>query len=74
MTGRVVRRAEAKRDLIKHFVYLAEEADLEMARRFRNAAIESCGLLAEMPELGPQRRFKDPRLANARMWPIRGFR
>ena len=74
MTGRVLRRAEAKRDLVKHFVYLAEQTDLETARRFRRAADEACHLLAEMPELGPRRRFKSSRLANARMWPIKGFR
>ena len=74
MSGKVYRRTEAKRDLVKHFVYLAEEADLETAQRFRQATEEACRLLAEMPELGPRRDFKNPRLSDVRMWPIKGFK
>ena len=74
MSGRVVRRSQAKRDLIKHFVYLAEKADLETARRFLRAADAACDLLAGMPELGPRREFKAARLRNTRMWPIKEFR
>ncbi len=74
MSRKVYRRAQAKRDIVKHFVYLAEQADLDTARRFRTAVEEACNLLAEMPELGPTRRFRNPRLASTRMWPLKGFR
>ena len=93
MTGKVFRRAEAKRDhlspplkgdvtttistaysaktlrrnTLRNKNYLAEQADLASAPRFRRAADEACHLLAEMPELGPRRRFKNSRLANARI-------
>lgn len=74
MSGRVLRRAQARRDLIKHFVYLAEQSNIDVARRFLAAANAACRLLAEMPELGPRRQFKNRRLANTRMWPIKEFR
>ncbi|GMV93645.1 MAG: hypothetical protein AMXMBFR82_34230 [Candidatus Hydrogenedentota bacterium] len=74
MSGKVVRRVEAKRDLIKHYVYLAEHADLETARRFLRATEEAFLLLAELPELGASRQFRNRQLAEVRMWPVKGFR
>ena len=74
MSGRVVRRAQAKRDLVKHFVYLAEQANLETAQRFLSATGAACRLLAEMPQLGPRRQFENPKLAQIRMWPVKDFR
>ena len=74
MSGRVLRRAQAKRDLINHFVYLAEQANIDVARRFLKATDSACRLLAEMPELGPRRRFKRRELAKTRMWPVKEFR
>ena len=73
MSGRVVRRAQAERDVIKHFVYLAEQADLDTARRFRNAVESACLLLSETPGLGVRRQFKNARLAHVRLWPVSGF-
>jgi hypothetical protein len=32
--GQIHKRAAAKRDLVQHYVYLAEHADLQTAERF----------------------------------------
>ena len=37
----VYKRASARRDLIEHYVYLAENAGLEIAERFLSNADES---------------------------------
>jgi toxin ParE1/3/4 len=71
---RILRRAQAKRDISRHFAYLAEHADITVARRFVRAIHSASRMLAEMPELGVRRPFKKKRLANVRMWPVREFR
>jgi plasmid stabilization system protein ParE len=48
----VFKREAAKRDLIRHFVYLAENASLEVPRRFKDAARDTFIELSEMPEDG----------------------
>lgn len=62
MTGRIVRR-----DLVRHFVYLAEQVDIDTARRFQDATAASFDLLSEMPELGSRRTFQNPKMADTRM-------
>ena len=74
MNERVVRRDQAKRDLVKHFVYLTERVNADSARRFLAATNAACDLLVEMPELGPRRSFKNPKLTEVRMWPVKGGR
>ena len=49
----IVKRLAAKRDLTQHFVWFAEEASTELARRFLQAAEKSFQDLAEMPKIGP---------------------
>jgi plasmid stabilization system protein ParE len=44
--ARVLKREAAKRDLIGHFVYLAGNASLEVARRFADAARNTFSELA----------------------------
>jgi plasmid stabilization system protein ParE len=50
---RIVKRPAAKRDLTQHFVWFAEEANFEVARRFLQAAEKSFQDLAAMPRMGP---------------------
>jgi toxin ParE1/3/4 len=50
---RVVKRLAAKRDLTQHFVWFAEQANFEVARRFLQAAERSFQDLAAMPRMGP---------------------
>ena len=46
LTPTVCRRAAARRDLIEHFVYLAENAGLDVAERFLTRAAASFNDLA----------------------------
>jgi len=71
--ARVIKRAAAKRDLTDHFVFLAENASVDVARRFLQSANNAFEELAQMPEIGVSRAFRNPRFANVRMWLIRGF-
>lgn len=52
MTHEVYKRAAARRDLVTHFVYLAENAGLDTADRFLANAERSFAELAEQPEMG----------------------
>jgi plasmid stabilization system protein ParE len=54
---RAVKREAAKRDLLRHFVYLAENATPEVARRFKEAARKTFSKLAETPGMGAPGRF-----------------
>lgn len=74
MTRRIIRRTQAKRDLVHHFLYLAENADVSTARRFQESAKASFQLLSEMPAIGSPRTFQDPNLNGVRIWPIKDFR
>ena len=56
---RVLKRVAAKRDLTDHFVFLGENASVDVARRFLHAANVSFQALAKMPELGAQRSFRN---------------
>lgn len=71
--GEVLKRAAAKRDLVDHFVYLAEHADLETADRFLRCAQESFADLARYPEMGAPLSIGGPELAGIRKWHVREF-
>jgi toxin ParE1/3/4 len=71
--ARVLKRARAIRVLIDHFVFLGENASVDVARRFLQSANSAFEELAQMPQIGASRTFRNPRFAAVRMWPIRGF-
>src|SRR2546423_1135099 len=71
--ARVIKRVAAKRDLTDHFVFLGDNASVDVARRFLHACNVSFQALAHMPELGTQRRFGNPRFSSVRAWPVKGF-
>jgi toxin ParE1/3/4 len=71
--ARVLKRAPASRDLIDHFVFLSENASVDVARRFIQSANSAFKELTQMPQIGASRTFRNPRFAAVRMWPIRGF-
>ena len=73
MNSRVRIRPQALRDLTEQGAYLAENAGLETALRFYEAAEETFRLLAAHPEMGRAREFRNPRLAGVRMCLIKGF-
>jgi toxin ParE1/3/4 len=49
---RVFKRAAARRDLVQHYVYLAENAGDAVADRFLECAESSFAALSEHPEMG----------------------
>ena len=70
---KIYQRAAARRDLVEHFVYLAENADLETAERFLGQTEASFNVLAEQPLIGAPLSLYDPALAGMRKWPVRDF-
>ena len=73
MKDRLLRRPQAKRDVIEIGRYIAEDS-LPTAIRFIRAARADMRKLAEMPGMGARREFSNPRLKDLRSWPISGFR
>ncbi len=69
----VYQRAAARRDLVEQFVYLAEEAGLDMAQRFLTNAEASFNDLACQPMLGVPLTLQHPSLAGIRKWRIKDF-
>jgi toxin ParE1/3/4 len=71
--ARVLKREAAKRDLIRHFVYLAETASLEVARRFKEAVRTTFSKLAETRGMGTPGKVRHGRYADVRLWRVGGF-
>jgi toxin ParE1/3/4 len=71
--ARVHKHVAAKRDLVEHYVYLAENAGLEIAERFLLQANESFSNLARHPALGVELALSRAELAGIRKWQIKGF-
>ena len=70
----VVRQREAaRRDLVEHFVYLAENASLDTADRFLSNAEASFTDLARQPGMGAPLNLKHPDLASLRKWRVKVF-
>ena len=59
---KVFRRAAARRDLIEHFVYLAQNADEATAERFFASADDTCSQLAQDPAMGSLLPLRAPEL------------
>ena len=69
----VFKRAAARRDLLEHYVYLAENADIPLADRFIDAAERTFSELAEQPDIGAPVSSKRAQLAGLRKWRVRDF-
>ncbi len=69
----VTKRESAKLDLVEHFVYLAENASLDVADRFLANAESSFNGLARQPMMGSPLHLKRPELANIRKWRVKDF-
>lgn len=70
---RVTKREAVQRDLVEHFVYLAENASLDVAERFLSSAEASFADLARQPMIGAPLTLKHPDLAGMRKWRVKGF-
>lgn len=71
--ARVYQRATARRDLIQHFVHLAEAAGEETADRFLTNARSTFEDLAEQPRIGAHLHLSNPALEHMRKWRVSGF-
>lgn len=69
----VSKRASARRDMIEHYVYLAEHAGIEIAERFLSSANESFSDLARHPALGTAQSLRGPKLTGLRKWRVSRF-
>jgi len=69
----VYQRATARRDLVEHFVYLAESAGLGTAERFLTQAEATFDELARQPSIGSPLTLRPPELAGLRKWRVRNF-
>jgi toxin ParE1/3/4 len=68
---KIIKRIRAKRDLTEQFAWLGQEAGVETAIRFRNAARQTFVELLRMPGMGTSNPLpEDPTI---RRWRIRGF-
>ncbi len=69
---RIVKRLAAKRDLTHYFVWFAEQAGVDLARRFLRSADQAFRDLAAMPNMGPF-KVREGKFAGVRMWRVPGF-
>jgi len=70
---RVYKRPGARRDLIEHYVYLAENAGEETAERFLARVDQTFTDLAENREMGANLTLLNPQLAGLRKWQVKDF-
>ena len=70
---KVYQRAAARRDLVEHFVYLAENAGLETAERFLTNAEASFDDLSGQPLMGAPLTLQNPALTGIRKWRVNAF-
>ena len=70
---KVYQRAAARRDLVEHFVYLAEHAGLEVAECFLANAAASFNELSGQPMMGAPLTLRHPELAAMRKWRVKDF-
>lgn len=59
--------------MVEHFVYLAENANLETAKRFLTQTEASFNVLAERPLIGAPLTLHDPAFASMRKWRVKDF-
>ncbi len=69
----VRQRAAARRDLVEHFVYLAENAGLDTAERFFANAEATFNDLAGQPMIGTPLTSQHPALAGLRKLHVKDF-
>ena len=70
---KVLQRAAARRDLVEHYVYLAEKGGGTVADRFLIQAEATYAELVEHPEMGSPLTLQRPELAMLRKWRVREF-
>lgn len=71
--GEIRKRPQVIRDLIYIATYIAEN-NIDSSDAFLRAAEETFKQLGQMPQLGKQCQFSDPRLQNVRQIGVKRFR
>ena len=71
--SRAFERPAARRDFIIHYAYLAENAGLETAKRFRAAVESTYAQLAGMPGMGAPAKVLQGKHSGVRIWRVRDF-
>lgn len=69
----VFQRPAARRDLVEHYVYLAENAGEAVADRFLDHVEATFIGLSEHPDMGAPLTLRRPELAGLRKWPVKDF-
>ncbi len=69
----VYQRAAARRDLVDHFVYLAENVNLDTAEHFLVQAETTFDDLAREPKIGTPLILQSPELTGLRKWRVKDF-
>jgi len=69
----VTQRPRARVDLLEQFVYLGEEANVELAERYFAAVDETCRQLVKHPKMGPLHVSGITELEGMRRFPVNGF-
>ena len=69
----IYRRESARRDLVAHFVYLAENVSLSTANQFLEKVEVSFRELAAHPRMGSPLNRALSNLTGIRKWRVRGF-
>ena len=70
MSGRVVKRPRALRDLDEAAAYIQERSGPDRAIRFLRAADSTLAMLAGMPGMGTRYELDEPLYADLRYFPI----
>lgn len=70
---KVIYRQKALADITEIVKYLALE-NPNVAKTFRESLEDTADSIAQMPEIGAQRHFKHPDLANVRFVPMKQFK
>jgi toxin ParE1/3/4 len=73
MTGRIVRRPEARLDVLELGLHIARDSEAA-ANRFVAAVQSAYEQLARLPGMGTVHRFKNPQFGTLRIWSVPGFR
>ncbi|MBV9851333.1 MAG: type II toxin-antitoxin system RelE/ParE family toxin [Armatimonadetes bacterium] len=69
----IIRRPEAKRDLMDAADHIAEHGGFDASDRFLAATEATFRKLALMPGMGVVRNYGNPELPGLRMWPVPKF-
>jgi len=70
---KIYKRNIAKNDLVECYVYLAENASLDIADQFLENAEESFNELAMNPFMGSPLMLQNPKFVGIRKWRVKKF-